>query len=40
MLVNKGIFPEHFPAGEDIKKVEKRMKKETNKLSDPRKKKK
>lgn len=40
MLVNRGIFPEHFPAGEDIKKVEKRMKKETNKLSDPRKKKK
>lgn len=40
MLVNRGIFPEHFPAGEDIKKMEKRMKKETNKLSDPRKKKK
>lgn len=40
MLINRGIFPEHFPADEDIKKVEKRIKGEAKKLSAPKKKKK
>ena len=39
MLVSRGIFPEQFPAGEDIKKVEKRLKKDAKKLNDPKKKK-
>lgn len=40
MLINRGIFPEQFPAGEDIKKVEKRLKGDTKKLNDSKKKKK
>ena len=38
MLVSRGIFPEQFPAGEDIKKVEKRLKKDAKKLTIPRRK--
>ena len=40
MLINRGIFPEQFPAGEDIKKVEKRLKGDAKKLNDSKKKKK
>lgn len=40
MLINRGIFPEQFPVGEDIKKVEKRLKGDAKKLSDSKKKKK
>lgn len=39
MLIGRGIFPEHFPAGEDIKKVEKRLKGEAKKLNKAKKKK-
>lgn len=39
MLIGRGIFPEYFPAGEDIKKVEKRLKGEAKKLNKAKKKK-
>ncbi len=38
MLINRGIVPENLPAGEDVKKVERRLKAEEKKLSKPKKK--
>ncbi len=33
MLLNRGIRPEYLPAGEDIKKVERRLKAEEKKIT-------
>ena len=38
MLIDRGIVPENLPAGEDVKKVERRLKAEEKKLSKPNKK--
>ncbi len=33
MLVSRGIYPEQLPAGEDVKKVERRLKSEEKKIN-------
>lgn len=33
MLVSRGIYPERLPAGEDVKKVERRLKSEEKKIN-------
>lgn len=33
MLVSRGIYPEQLPAGEDVKKVERRLKSEEKKIT-------
>jgi len=37
MLISRGIYPEMLPAGEDVKKVERRLKAEEKKLSENKK---
>lgn len=37
MLVSRGIYPEQLPAGEDVKKVERRLKSEEKKITKSRK---
>lgn len=37
MLIGRGIYPEMLPAGEDVKKVERRLKAEEKKLSENKK---
>lgn len=33
MLVSRGIYPEQLPAGEDVKKVERRLRTEEKKIT-------
>ncbi|EFG17006.1 conserved hypothetical protein [Phocaeicola vulgatus PC510] len=33
MMVSRGIYPEQLPAGEDLKKVERRLKSEEKKIT-------
>lgn len=40
MLVSRGIYPEQLPAGEDVKKVERRLKSEEKKIAKSKKEKK